>query len=1522
MSRAVDERVAKLTLDNSGFKSKASESVGLLAKLASAFGKVKDVNMDKTANSLSKIKSESQGITMDNLKEALSTVTSRFSTLGIIATTALANIANRAIDAGATMLKALTLEPVMSGFSEYEEKMNAIQVVLSNTRGNNSLQDVNNTLDQLNTYADKTIYSFADMTKNLGTFTAAGVGLEQSAETIQGIGNLAAVSGSNTQQMSTAMYQLSQAMAAGKVNLQDWNSVVNANMGGTLFQDTLKETAKEMGRVVDESVPFRESLSDGWLTTDVLVASLAKFNDETTELGRNAIDAATKIRSFSQLVDTSKEALQSGWTTTWEKLIGDYEASGELWTNVGNTITSAIDKSSEARNNFIQGFVDLGGRQAIIDTIGNSFKALGQVVNIAKESFREIFPPMTAQRLYEIVDGIRNFTANLKLSETQVSQLKSVFKGFFSIFDIAITVIKNVGRGLLELIPDGLGSDILEVASRVGDLITNFAETIKASDGAAKGFKKFGDVVQVAYDGIKDFIGGVVYVFENFRSVVSAVADFLGPIIQTIVGWITELFASFTAQDVATVGVIGALYAAFKKFKDLGGGLTEVIDAVKDAISGASDGFKFFSDLGDSLSALTSAVKVGVLLGIAAAIVALAVAMKVIASMNVADISKSLGAIAAMMTMLNVALAALAKSSGGISNAISSAIVLPALATAILILAAALHVIASLEPAEMGQALFGMAAMITMVVVAMQAMGKIEGKIATSSLAMVALANAILILSHALENLSQINASSLGKALLALGVILLELAAFLKVVDKAKLNVGSAVGVAIISASILIMVEAIRQIADIDVGTLVKGLVTIGAILLEIGVFTKLTSGAQMMSASVGMVLIAAAINLLVGPIKKLGNMNVNQLTKGLLALGIVLGEIAIAMEVAKTGLAGAAGIALVAAAINLLVPPLKAMGSMTWEEIGKGLLTLAGALAIIAAAAYLLTPVAPTLIIFAAAVAAVGVAIALAGLGISAFALALGVLASLTADAIDSIIQALGHLIEGVISLMPQIAELFLTGLQTLADVIVGAIPMLADTMYRLVLGLLTAMRDHIPDIVTVGSEFVIALAGSIGDNAGPLVDAALKLVTDLINGLANGIRDNAETFIQAVKNLIEAILEVFIEGLEQILVVMFGWIPGVEEAVTGLGDKAKAALRDAYGVEDVAAIASDSTGAFVEGIASRVGDAQAAGNALGAGAKAGTEGLDLSPAGLTGGSQFAQGLNNQAGAARTSGTNVANSGKNAAGNVNFNPTGVNSGGQFSTGLGSKTGAARTSGTSLANAGKSGASSVDMSSAGSNFGSGFAQGISNAMGAVKSAAQSLANAAKSTLEGFLAIFSPSRVMIKDGQHFGEGFAIGIDSKGDRVATASEGLAEKSIEGMENVVKDMNSVLDDNLNLSPTITPTLDLNDLNNITDLSRSLKLAGNFSSYVAETGVDKDQLNASSKQYGNDVNSLFDKLMTKMDRMIESIVNIAAIGDREIVVQMNIDRKEFARVIATPVAQQQEFDNYVTNRINGRPV
>lgn len=404
MSTSIDSKVVEMRFDNRHFESNVKTSMSTLEKLKQS------LNLSGASKSLENVNAAAGKVNLNPISTAVDTVQAKFSALQVMGVTALANITNSAVNAGKRMVKALTLDPVMTGFQEYETQINAVQTILANTQSKGStIDDVNKALDTLNTYADKTIYNFTEMTRNIGTFTAAGVDLQTSVDSIQGIANLAAVSGSTSQQASTAMYQLSQALAAGKVSLMDWNSVVNAGMGGELFQNALIRTSELLKTGAKDAIAtygsFRESLTKGeWLTTEVLTETLKQISGayseadliaqgftkeqakEITSLATTATDAATKVKTFTQLWDVMKESAQSGWTQTWEILVGDFEQAKALLTPLADFFTGIIGKMSDARNNLLKSALGKG--------VSDTFKGLLKPLNAAQESIDKLSKPL------------------------------------------------------------------------------------------------------------------------------------------------------------------------------------------------------------------------------------------------------------------------------------------------------------------------------------------------------------------------------------------------------------------------------------------------------------------------------------------------------------------------------------------------------------------------------------------------------------------------------------------------------------------------------------------------------------------------------------------------------------------------------------------------------------------------------------------------------------------------------------------------------------------------------------------------------------------------------------------------------------------------------------------------------------------------------------------------------------------------------------------------------------------------
>lgn len=1026
MSTTIDERVVEMRFDNKQFEQNIQTSLSSLDKLK------KSLNLEGAAKGLETVNDAANKCSgnMSPLSNAVETVRVRFSALEVMAITALQNITNSALAAGKNLVSAFTIDPIKTGFEEYETQINAVQTILANTSSKGTtLDQVNNALDELNHYADMTIYNFTEMTRNIGTFTAAGVDLDTSVAAIKGIANLAAVSGSNSQQASTAMYQLSQALAAGTVKLQDWNSVVNAGMGGQVFQDALKETAKVHGIAIDEMIKdegsFRETLSKGWLTSDILTETLAKFTGDLNEdqlrtmgytddqiksimeMGKTANDAATKVKTFTQLFDTLKEAAQSGWTQSWEIIVGDFEEAKELLTEVSDTFSAVINASADARNKMLQDWKDLGGRTMMIEAVKNVFEGLVSVAKPVREAFNEIFPPMTGKQLAEITERIRDLTAKFKMGEESSKNLKNTFKGVFAVLDIVGQAFKAVAGGVGELIGLFLpaGNGVLSLTGSFGEYLVKLDETVKKTDIFGKAVSTVVDIVKTVITFVKtagekvkefgkaagekfDFPGfelfhsflervhdrmaqigdgagkmksGVIVAFEmmgealekcKFLKVMEAlwtavkviaggIADAVGTMMGTLAEKLGNADFSGVLEILNSIAVGGIALSVSKFLKSVTEPL-EGLNGVLEGVTGILDGVR------GCFEAYQTNLKAGTLLKIGAAIALLAGSIVAISLIDSDKLSASLGAITVLFANLLGAMAIFNKISSDTGKVSKACTAMIAMSVAVSILAGALKKVSDLDWGELARGLVGIAGLTTIVVASSKAMASSQKQVMKGATSLIIFGAAIKILASACEDLSKLQWDELGRGLTGVGVLFAEIAVFLRVAKFNGKMISTATGIVILSAAMKVLASACKDFGQMEWSEIGKGLAGIGGLLAELAVFTNLAGNAKhVMSTGVALIAIGTAMKIFASAVKDFGQLQWDEIGRGLTAMGGALAEVAIAVNLMPKNMIGiGTGLVIVGGALEIIANCMSKFGGMQWEEIGRGLTVMGGALA------------------------------------------------------------------------------------------------------------------------------------------------------------------------------------------------------------------------------------------------------------------------------------------------------------------------------------------------------------------------------------------------------------------------------------------------------------------------------------------------------------------------------------------------------------------------------------------------
>ena len=1121
MSRTVDERVVEMRFDNKQFESGVQTSLSTLEKLK------RGLDLDGAAKGFDQLSTAAKKCDMSAIGRSVETVQAKFSAFEVVAMTALSNITNSAVNAGKRLLSSLTIEPISTGFSEYELKMGSIQTIMAST--GESLDKVNQKLDELNKYSDRTIYSFSDMTSNIGKFTNAGVKLDDAVAAIQGVSNVAAVSGANANEASRAMYNFAQALSAGYVKLIDWKSIENANMATVEFKTqllesavaagTLTRTADGMyktlakGTVIDATHMFNDSLQEQWMTTEVLTSTLKDYADETTEIGKKAFAAAQDVKTWSQLLDTLKESAQSGWAETWQLIAGDYEEAKTTLRTFSEFFSSIIDGSSEARNSLLQGalmsswgqlknrvnetgisvdsFRDtlretaegsvegldkmieeagsfdaalskgwlttdilsdtldnlvskaagtqvsiselsdeqlqnigytqeqidalralseeakssdsnlaslvstLGrqsGRELLFDSLLNGAKAVQGLFQTIKGAWQDIFPPATSEQLYSFIEALHSASERIRDFFTQAEEgadgftgainkplqdIGNTFKGLFAILDI----VKQAFSALWRVITPagsavgGLLTGVLGLTGSFGEWLVKLDESIKKGDVFYKGLKTIVDVVKGAITAVTGFAAaiGESLGFPGLDGATASVEAFLGTLkekvgapgleklqvvfdgICTRVKWVKDGIVGMKDSVVDSMGEIDGAVSG-NKFVQVLTGIGTLIRQVASAIGGL---------LGKAIDGLINTLSNANFNGILDFLNALA-AGGIIAAINkfidpVEELENTFTSLKDWVKGLGGGVTKILDGVRGSLEAWQTKLKSDALgkiAASIAVLSVSLLVLSSIDSDKVTGSLAAMGTMFAELIASMAVLDKlsIDGKAANKTAsAMIKMGAALLVLSLAMKNIGELEPEQLAEGLIGVGVLLAEIDLFLNTAKFDKNASKAATGMILFAAAIKILSSAVKTLGGMNWNDLSKGLVGVGVLLAEVEVFLSNAkfNGKAVLTAT-GIVILSSAIKVLASACKDFGTMSWGELTKGLASIAALLVEIT-----AFTKLTGDAkhvvstGLALIeiAAAMKIFASAMADFGNMSGAAIAKGLVAMGGALAEVAIA-------------------------------------------------------------------------------------------------------------------------------------------------------------------------------------------------------------------------------------------------------------------------------------------------------------------------------------------------------------------------------------------------------------------------------------------------------------------------------------------------------------------------------------------------------------------------------------------
>jgi tape measure domain-containing protein len=1173
----IDDKVVAMSFESSKFEQGVNRAIAALDKLKSS------LKFEHIGKGLDAIQSSMNKFNLGQVSKSVDDVSHRLEALRLVAISVLGQLAAQATRAAGRFLKAFTIDPIIQGFNEYATNLNSIQTVLANTQAaGTSLDDVNKALQDLNRYSDKTIYNFGQMARNIGTFTAAGVDLQTSTAAIKGIANLAALSGSNAEQASTAMYQLSQAISTGRVSLQDWNSVVNAGMGGTVFQRALATTAEAMGTLKKGAVElqgpmknvsingesFRESIGGPgpkWLTSKVLTTTLQQFtgdlkDSELAALGFNeaqiksiqltaktAMHAATEVKTISQVFDVAKETAGSGWAQTFQIIFGNFAEAKTTFTALSNAINGFINTNSDARNKVLADWKALGGRTILIDGIKTAFKNLGEIIKPIKEAFRDVFPAATGKSLLSLTKGFHDFAEALKPSQATVEGLKSTFRGLFAFLDIGKQIISGIlamfGK-MFGAIGDGSGG-FLKITGSIGDFIFALDQSLKKGQGITKFFESLGTVLAKPIELLGKMANAIGDLFSQFSSggfagQIDGMSNALSPF-SRILENVAKAWDNFVNSLKDSQAVDDAIQ-----------GILAAITGLGQALGNAASNMNF--------EAILAVIRTGLLGGIVLML------KNFFGKGSLLDqIGK--GFAGGIMANISGAFKTLNGTMTSFQNNIKAK-TLKEIAIAIALLAASIVALSLVDPKKVNSSLAAIGIMMGELLGAMAILDKIAKtggflRLPIIAAGLIVLAGAVDLLVIAVMALSRLSWSELLKGLGGVAALLASLsAAAIPLSANSAGMIRSGIAIGLIAVAMNILALAVKQFGGMDLASLGKGLGSVAAGLGILAASMKVMP-TGMIAQSIALIALGTGLNILAKAVGQFAGMNWGSIAKGMASIGGALVIIAGAMRIMPKGMVlQAAALILVATALGKIASAVEKMGGMSITAIAKGIGTLAASLGVLAAGLYLMEGALPGAA--ALATAAVGISLlstALVRMGGMSWTSMIKSLVMLAAAL--AVIGVAGLLLTPVVpALLGFGAALFLIGaglalagagiflIATGISALVVAVP----TGVGVIIAAIVSLQKGIIENAKLIAEAVLSVVEAIAEIAPKVVDAAIKIVKALLDGITKA----APMVAPAVTALIDMIINVLQQNQAKIIAaglnLLIALLTGIRNAIPQL--------------------------------------------------------------------------------------------------------------------------------------------------------------------------------------------------------------------------------------------------------------------------------------------------------------------------------------------------------------------------------
>ena len=1203
MATSIDYRIVEAQFRNSNFEKNIAQSTESLERFK------RSLDVDQQAKSLEKLDNAADLAGMKGLAQQVDKVADKFSAMGVVAFTALQRITNAAIDTGVSLVKSLSIDQVTAGWNKYEQKTSNVQTLVNAT--GKSVDEINGYLEKLMMFSDETSYDFSTMAQSLGQMVTSGGDIDRLIPMIEGIANATSFAGKGAAEFSRSIYNLNQSYGQGFLTLMDWRSVELSGVASQQLKETFIDVGKALGTLdkngrtakgtLVDIGNFSTTLADKWASREVMEQAFGRFAQVTEaayKLVQNGMAdtyseayamldgafeqvyyraalAAQEAKTFGEAINSVKDAVSSGWMTTFDYIFGGYDKAKEIWTNLANDLWDVFAAPAQERNSILKEWVELGGQTALWEGLTNIFKSLLSVIEAVREGFNEIFPAKTGRQLADLTFRFRDFSEKLVASEDTLAKVKEVASGLASILKLLITPIKLVlgliGKIITQAAP--LTSYLLSFSATIGGLLTNLVKmvdesrviegifatlksAIEAVGGAfmflggmlstsisaftginvldinnvttslaeippigeqiAKVFDTIGESGKNAFGKASQWVSQLKGWASSAASTIGSFAKSIATMLKPIGDRIKSIFEGVTLTDAIGTTLLFGLYEQIKK-------MAKALAAMKTNWAGVTKALtNVLNTAGDTLKAFQNKVNAEVLKSIAISVGILAASLFLISRVKPENMGKSLAAVALLFGELTAILGIMSgkKMTAGKAELLTLSGALIGMSVAISILAGAL---AKLTEAAKDTWVFAKATLaIIAILVALEKVGvalstKVgEKQVMKLALVFLSLATAVRILASAFEAFKGIGwtefAMGIASLMVGIGAITGSIAV-MKVVPGQLTSVASSLIAFGLAMSALIL--PIKILGEMKANSLQQGLITtaelLGGVVASITLLSIATKGfavsgknnmfAQTQASLAGMakslLALSISISLLVVPLRILGALPMKQIKQGLISVGLLMGGLTASLSImGHNNVAGtASGILAFALALNMLVIPIKAFSTLNLTEIGAGLLTLTGAIALMLGSAFGLGVLAKTFAGLEKSMLAFGLAALGVGAAVAALSVLLGTLSAIGAAGVAAIVAAIAAFFQAVKVMLPVIEEGLTDILITIGHVLKRGAPAVVEGLIVMFDEAMKQLREYAPSMIASLGDLIVILINGLSTYAPQIRDALKSL-------------------------------------------------------------------------------------------------------------------------------------------------------------------------------------------------------------------------------------------------------------------------------------------------------------------------------------------------------------------------------------------------------------------------------------------